>query len=95
MAYLFHESEAADATVKTVAALNPPANATHVEIQAVTQPVSYRMDGGNAAALVGMLFLTTEPPKQFLIEDLRNISFTQTAAGAGLLQFHYFAGRNV
>ena len=42
-----------------------------------------------------MLFLTTEPPKTFLIEDVKQIKFIQGAGGAGALNIHYFAGRDI
>lgn len=94
--YLSYEQEPATAAVKTVANLTVPARATHVEIQADTQAIRYTMDNAtNPAAAVGMLFLVTDCPKLFLIEDLRRIRFIQVAAGAGNLNLHYLAGRDV
>lgn len=96
MPYLSFERVASDGTVKTVSDLSVPANATRCEIQADTQDVRYTMDGAtDPAADSGMLFLTVEEPKQFMIEDVKNIKFTQGAGGAGALNFHYFAGRDV
>ena len=88
--YAGFDSVASDATVKTVADVTVPTGATHVEIQAVTQAVSYTMDGAtDPTATAGMQFLTTDPPRAFLIEDLNRIRFTQGAGGAGLLNFHF------
>ena len=88
--YVGFDSEASGAAVKTVADITVPTGATHVEIQAVTQAVSYTMDGvTNPTATAGMQFLTTDPPKTFLIEDLNRIRFIQGAGGAGVLNFHF------
>lgn len=85
-----YERVASDANVKTHAQFNPPQGCTHVEIQADTQAVRYTMDGiTNPTASLGMLFLTTEPPRTFLYEDFRRIKFTQGAGGAGALNAHY------
>jgi hypothetical protein len=84
------DSVASDATVKTVADVTVPAGATHVEIQAVTQAVSYTMDDAtDPTATAGMQFLTTDPPRAFLVDDLNRIRFTQGAGGAGVLNFHF------
>ena len=94
--YIGFQSVASDGTVKTVADFTVPAKATHVEVQAVTQAVSYTMDDAtDPTATAGMLFLTTEGPKTFLVEDFNRIKFTQGAGGAGLLNVHWFAGRDV
>jgi len=94
--YLSFEQVATDGTVKTVADLTVHANATHAEIQADTQAVRYTMDGAtDPAAGSGMIFLTSESPKTFLIEDVKSIRFTQGTGGAGKLNIHYLAGRNV
>lgn len=94
--YLGFQSVASDGTVKTVSSFTVPAKATHAELQAVTQAISYTMDdSSNPTATAGMQLLTTEGPKTFLIEDFIRIRFTQGAGGAGLLNVHYFAGRDV
>ena len=87
---------ASDGTVKTVSTLTVPAKATAVEIQADTQAVRYTMDDAtDPTSSAGMLFLTTEGPKFFLIEDLRRIRFTQGSGGAGGLNFHYLSARDI
>lgn len=94
--YLRYEQVAADNTVKTVAALNVHANATLVELQACTNDVRYTMDNAtNPTQTSGMVLLTTQPPKTFLIEDLNRIRFTRGAAVDGNLNLHYAAGRNI
>lgn len=94
--YIGFQSVATDGTVKTASSFTVPAKATHVELQAVTQAVSYTMDNATSpTATAGMQLLTTEAPKTFLIEDFNRIKFTQGAGGAGLLNAHWFAGRDV
>ena len=94
--YLSFEQVAVDGTVKTASALTIPANATGVEIQADTQAVRYTMDNASTpTSSSGMQFLTTSEPRYFLIEDLKRIKFTQGAGGAGVLNLHYHAGRDV
>lgn len=87
---------ASDGTVKTVTALTVPAKATGVEIQADTQDVRYTMDNTtDPSSTAGMVFRIASDPKYFTIDDLRRIRFTQGAGGAGGLNFHYNAGRDV
>lgn len=94
--YIGFDSVASDGTVKTVSDITVPAKATHAEIQAVTQPISYTMDNAtDPTATAGMQFRTTDEPKMFLIEDVNRIRFTQGAGGAGLLNLHFFAGRDI
>lgn len=96
--YLGYEKEAATANVKTVADLAPPPKATHCEIMAETQHVRYRMDDPNQGVIdqtTGMLLLTTEGPKAFLIEDLKRIRFTRATGTDGVLHIHYFGGRDI
>jgi hypothetical protein len=94
--YLSYEQVAVDGTVKDVSDLTIPANATHAELQVDTQNMRYTLDGTIVpTGVVGFVMLTTEPPLLFLVEDLRNIQFTQTAAGAANLNIHYVAGRDI
>ena len=93
--YIGYDSEASDGTVKLATTMTRPGNATLVEIQAETQNIRYRMDGGNPAAALGMLFIVGLPVKLFLIEDFDRIRFTQSAGGAGMLHCHFIAGRDI
>ena len=97
--YLSHEQEAISTAVKTVSDLTVPANATHCELQAVTNNINYTMDNSTdptaGAGGVGMVLRTTDPPKAFLIEDLRRGRFIRGAAADAVLAVHYFAGRDV
>ena len=93
--YLRCERVTAVAQEKSVLALNPPDNATHVEIQADTQNVRYTMDGSITSATLGMLFVASAVPKLFLIEDLKQIRFRRATGSDGALNFHYLAGRDV
>ena len=93
--YLSYQQVAATAVLKGVAELTVPAKATLVEIQADTQNVRYTMDGSNPTQTVGMLFLTTEPPRQFTIDDLNRIRFIRGSGSDGNLNFHYLSGRDI
>lgn len=96
MAYVGFQRVATDDTVKDVSDLTVPAKATWAEIQSDTNHVRYTMDGAtNPAQGSGMLLLTTDPPKHFLIEDVRNIRFIQETTGAGAINIHYGAGRDI
>ena len=93
--YLSYEQITVDATNQQAGSLHIPAKATHAELQADTGSIRYTMDNvTNPSSTFGMLLLTTEPPKQFLIDDIRRIRFTQ-GSGAAKLNIHYFAGRNI
>jgi hypothetical protein len=94
--YLHFEQVVANDTVQTVAALNPPGNATHAEIQADSNPVRYTMDDATDPAVgSGMIFVANEVPKTFVIDDVRRIRFIRGAGANGNLNIHYFAGRDV
>lgn len=94
--YLSFQQVTADGTVKTSSALTVPAKATHAELQASSQDVRYTMDGTTApSSSSGMVFSTSHEPKQFLIEDVRNLKFTRGSGSDGQLGIHYFAGRDV
>lgn len=91
----FEQVSATDA-VKTADSLTIPANATAVEIQSDTQNVRYTMDNEtDPTQSAGMLFLTTDCPKVFGIDDLLRIKFTRGAGSDGNLNFHYSAGRDI
>lgn len=92
--FLSYQRIATSATVKGLADLIIPPKATFAELQADTGSIRYRLDGGEPSSANGMLLLVTEPPRLFLIEDLRKISFCQ-GSGAGNLNIHYGAGRDV
>ena len=96
MAYIKYQQVASVNAVRSVAELTVPDNATHVEIQSSGNHVHYTMDGvTNPNTAIGMILLTTEPPKTFLIEDLKSIRFTRNATGNGFLNLHYFGGRDI
>jgi hypothetical protein len=96
MAFLSFEQVASDGTVKTVTSLTVPANATLAMLQASGNDVRYTMDGAtNPTNASGMILQNGLTPEQFLIEDVNNIRFTQDAAGAGFVNIHYLAGRDV
>ena len=93
--YIGFQSVPTTAVAQAVTSFSVPAKTTHVEVQAVTQAVSYTMDGSNPTATAGMQLLTTEGPRMFLVEDFNRIRFVQGAGGAGLLNVHYYTARNV
>ena len=94
--YLFYEQVAATVAVKTVADLNPPANATHVDIQSDTQNVRYTMDDTTDPTITsGMIFVVGLPIKTFLVEDLKRIRFIRNGGVDAVLNLHYFAGRDI
>jgi hypothetical protein len=96
MAYLGFERVVADGAVRDITNWTVPGNATWVELQADTQDVRYTMDGAtDPAQASGMILLTTEPPKLFLIEDLQRIRYTRGAGADGAINAHYGAGRDV
>lgn len=92
--YVHFEQVAATAVIKSVNDLNPHRLATHAELQADTQNVYYTMDGLTpptaGATGSGMLLRTTDPPKTFLMDDVRNIKFCRGAGSDGKLNIHYF-----
>jgi len=94
--YLSYEQVGAVAVVRTVADLTVPANATHAELQATVAGVAYTMDDATDPTVAsGMVLLATEPPKSFLIEDIRRIRFICFDALNANLNIHYFAGRDI
>ena len=91
MPYNGYEQEAISNTAKDISDLSPVATATHVELQAETNHIRYTMDGSTTPTTTsGMLLLTTDPPKVFLMEDFRNIKFIRDAASDAVLNVHYF-----
>ena len=96
MAQLATERVLTSSTVKTVEDLTVPAKATHALLQADTQDVRYTMDGiTNPTQVSGMVFGTSQEPKQFLITDVKNIRFVRGSGSDGYLNVHYYAGRDV
>ena len=92
--YLHFEQVATTAVVKGPEDLTIPSSATHVELQADTQPCRYTMDGLTPPAQTsGMILSTSSDPKTFLVTDLRRIKFTRGAGSDGKLNIHYFNGR--
>ena len=71
--------------------------ATYVELQADTHHVRFTMDGAtDPTTSAGMLLLITEPPRQFLGEDLKNIRFIRDGAADCKLNIHYgVVGRQI
>ena len=76
MAYLSFEQVAVSNSVLTETSFTIPAKATHVELQASVAGVAYTMDGSTDPTVsAGMVLLVTEPPKAFLVQDLKNMKF--------------------
>lgn len=93
--YLGYNQIAVSIAVLTESDLTIPAGATGAILQAETNNIRYTMDGTIPTTTKGMLLITTLPPEEFLIEDIRRIKFIQVAAGAGVLNIHYFGGRDI
>ena len=94
MAYVGYEQIAVSDTVLDRSHLTIPSGATHAEIQADTQNVRYTMDNKvTPTQTIGMIFLVTEPPKSFVIDDVRHMHFVRGAGSDGVLNIHYFGGR--
>lgn len=95
--YLFYEQVVASDATKNIDDLNIPHGATHAELQADTQHVRYTMGDGSPAPTqsTGMILLTTEGPKLFLIEDVKAIKFVRGAGSNGNLNIHYLGGRDL
>ena len=80
----------------TAAAFTIPGNATHVELQADASSIRYTIDDvAIPTATNGMLLLVSEPPRLFLIEDLRRIRVIRSGANDVFLNVQYVAGRDV
>lgn len=97
MAYLSYEQiDCSSPAVQDADALTIPASATHAELQAQAEgDINYTMDGTTQpGASSGMVLRSTDSPKTFLIEDLRNIRFVKSGA-ATKLNVHYFGGRDI
>lgn len=93
--YLGYEKVIVEAAVQTADDLDIPGDATHAELQSETEHVRYTMDNEtNPNQTTGMLLLTTEHPKQFVIDDIKRIRFCRNADGTNaILHIHYFGGR--
>ncbi len=95
--YLSYQRIDATATVKTVSDLTIPVGATHAELMSDGAAVLYTMDNAtdpSTALPRGMILRTTDPPKTFVIDDIRRIRFVGTAGTSGL-NVHYFGGRDI
>lgn len=91
--YTGFEQITVSSSVLTESAFTIPAETTHVELQADTQPVRYTMDGTAVpTASSGMILLTTSDPKTFSIEDLKNIKMIRGAGSDAEINVHYFGG---
>lgn len=99
MPFLSYQQVEADNTVKSASDLTVPNNATHAELQASGQNINYTMDDSTdpvaGAGNAGMVLLTTEAPKLFLISDVNRIRFIRGSGSNGQLNVHYYSGRNV
>lgn len=99
MAYLAYEQVTVGSTVKDADDLVSASKNSSVlaELQADGQHIRYTMDDStNPTSTLGMLLLTTDPPKLFTMEDVRRIRFTTGAAdgvSAARLNVHYVHGR--
>jgi hypothetical protein len=95
--YVGYAQMTSTAGVQTIPEALIPPKATHAELQADTQNIRYTacktpVDPTSAR---GMLFLTTEPPKFMVIDEVRLLRFTSGAGGAGNLNIHFIAGRDI
>lgn len=76
--------------------LTIPPSATHAELRVETQSMRYIMDSKQSPTNTrGMLMLTTDEPKTFLIEDIKRIRAIRTGGGDAVLNIHYFGGREI
>ena len=96
MAFLLYEQESATATAKTVSDLSIPARATDAQLQADTQDIRYTMDDATTPTLTsGNVLKAGLAPETFLVEDVKNIRFVRGAGSNGVLNVHWFGGRDV
>lgn len=96
MAIIDHDHAVATSTAKTIVNLTVPLGATGAELQCTTQTIRYTLDGKRVAtAAIGFLMTPTMPPKEFLLEDIRNISFIRGGGSDAELQIHWFGGREI
>ena len=86
--FIGYEQIAVSTSVLDVDDLTIPSGTSHAELQAGTNHVAYTMDGTAPTSSTGMLLLTTEPPRLFLIEDVLRMKFIQRTGG-GTLNIHY------
>ena len=94
--FLGYEQVTAGAAAKDVDDLTIPAGATHAQLQASGQSVSYTMDGTTVPTqTAGMFLLVAAPPQDFTIDDILRIKFVRGAGSDGQLNIHYFGGRDV
>lgn len=91
--YLHYQQVDCTLVVQTASSFSVPAEATHVELQAIdTADVNYTMDNTtDPGASRGMILRATDPPKLFEIADFKRIKF---CAEAGTASLHaHFIGR--
>lgn len=95
--YLGHATVASSATEKNYNNFPPaPTGTTHAELQADTQAVRCTFDGEtHPSTTVGVILLTTEPPRLFQIDDILRIRFVQGSGGAGNLNVHWIGPRRI
>ncbi len=94
MAYVGYQQISVSSDVLNASILSIPSGATHAEIQAETQNVRYTMDNKTTPTVaIGMIFLTTEPPKSFAMVDVKDIHFIRDGGSDAVLNIHYFGGR--
>lgn len=94
--FIGFEQVAVSTSVLDVNDLTIPANATSALLQADTSSIRFTMDGStNPSTTSGMLLINGAQPKEFLINDIRNIKFRRDGSTDGNLNVHYAAGRDV
>lgn len=90
--FIGYEKVATTSAPKDVSDLSPPNGATFAIIQAETQPIRFRLDGGAPDTTTGMILLTATQGMELLIEDLKRIQFCSSGGGDGTLHIHYAKG---
>ena len=80
--------------------LTIPTRTDRVVVQAESQDVRYMMvpEGEGARTptqSLGMVFVAGLAPEEFLFEDFRHITFVRGAGSDGILNIHYYTGRNI
>lgn len=68
-----------------------PRDASHVQLQAETQNVRYRLDGTAPTASVGMLLIAGDAPIQIPVKGSHGLKVIEVAASAKL-NYHFTGG---